>query len=148
MLKQDIWCLMTHSDTFKMAGLCPNHVPWPTRKRNDVCLQNNTRSFFGSLRLWQNKQWWDSKLTLIFNVSTSLASHLGILCGAEREVLIRFRWGERLYMCRGVDLAGQTDEGASKSGSCLIQEGEERAGAPPYEQHLPLLVSPSAILST
>ena len=73
-------------------------------------------------------------------------------CGTEqRDVLIRFRWGECVYACvcvEGVDLAGQTDEGASKSGSCLIQEGEERAGAPPYEQHLPLLSSPSSIPST
>lgn len=49
-------------------------------------------------------------------------------------------------VCQVVDLVGQTDEDCLKKWVMPNSRGgEERAGAPPYRQHLPLLVSPSSI---
>lgn len=107
-------------------------------------IQNNTHS------LWpvylkkkknndgiQSSRWYLTVSALNWRVSWELCW----VC-KERDVLIGLRWSVCVCVCGGIDLVGQRGEGASKSGSCLIQEGDERAGAPPYQQHLPLFVSP------
>lgn len=132
---------MAHSTTFKMAGLCVNHVPWHTRKSRDMCLclQHSEKHTLFMAVYSSDKTNDEIQSSLWYSTTSELSKRVSWeFCVEQRDVLIRFRLG----VCKGADLAGQRDEGASKSGSCLIQLGEERAGAPPYEQHFPPLGCP------
>lgn len=129
-----------------MAGLCSNCVPWLTRKRNDVCLclqhpKQHTLfiTVYGCDKTnsdgIQSSLWYSTTSTLRSRVSWEF-------CMGQRDVLIRFRCGECVCV-KGLIWRGAERQGVlQKSGSCLIQEGEQKAGVPPCEQHLPLLISP------